>query len=128
MLHSHARGVPAARALVRQLKHKQPEPPKTEWRRVPTAFWLARATDGKGHHDGAREYDVDVPIEDLGPLFFPSGEARFTEVHGGDGKIYTLPAAAPPAGEGVRFRLAVCAEGAMGKYILAAGLEVRAQQ
>jgi len=95
---------------------------------VPTAFWLARATDGKGHHDGTREYDVDVPIEDLGPLFFPSGEARFTEVNGGDGKIYTLPAAPPPPGGAIRFHLAVCAEGAMGKYILPGGLEVRPPQ
>ena len=78
MLHSHARGVPAARALVRQLKHKQPEPPKTEWRRVPTAFWLARATDGKGHHDGAREYDGSKVYKDskLANILFCREAAR----------------------------------------------------
>jgi hypothetical protein len=120
----------AARAAKKAAKAKGPEPedpppPPGTWRKVDTQpFWLAQATDGVGHHDGVREYDVVVKMADFGELFFPGGEARFTQVQGGDERVHRLPAVWQTDG-GLRFRISVCPEGAMGRVIIVAGLETR---
>lgn len=87
---------------------------------------MAFATDGKGHHDGSCEYEVDVPLADFGDLYVAGGEARWTEVNGGNpATVHKLPAA-PAADTSLRFKLKVHPDGATGRRKLVGGLEVRA--
>ena len=130
-----APGARADRAIARERKKDQPEDPDEPddkddgWRKVDTQlFWIGEAVDGIGHHDGACEYKVDVPIEDFGDkFFFAGGQARWTEVNGGDpAKTYRLPLVQPAAGGNVSFRVPVRPQGACGLVCMLAGLEVRA--
>lgn len=121
----------AAKKLAKELAKKPPPvaaPPSDvfEWRKVDgPLFWLAKATDGVGHHDGDCEYIVQVKLEDFGDLFVPGAEARWTGVNGGDPKrIYRLPDAIP-AGKAASFRLRVHPSAAMGRLVIVDGLEVR---
>ena len=126
----------AAKKAVRELEEafkvglppEPPEPPEPQWREIDKDFWLAYAVDGKGHHDGACEYDVTVPRTDFGDSFLAGGEARWTDVNGGYPEtIYRLPDVEPPASGGVRFRLRVCPEGMTGRVAMVGGLQVRAR-
>ena len=118
-----------AKQLAKLLAAAPPDPiDSTEWCRVENDIFFAFAADGIGHHDGEREYIVDVPPEEFGGRFIPGGQARWTDVNGGptDPIIHALPSQLPPPGGVVRFRLRVCPEGAMGRLVIVGGLEVRA--
>jgi len=57
-------------------------------------WWAAQALEGRGHQDGphyGRKYRVIVERADFGELLFPGGQARFTEITGGDARIFNLP-------------------------------------
>jgi len=96
------------RARARELKKAldpdadQPDDPAddTKWHEITSQiFWMGKAVDGRGHHDGMCEYFVDVPIEDFEDKFFAGGEACWTKVNGGyPEKKYRLPAVRPAAG------------------------------
>lgn len=129
----------AERALARQVKveareakretRKEPEPPPEppeDWQAVPGEdFWLAKAVDGHGHHDGLLLYDVAICVDYFGASYIPGGQARFLHINGGDRKIFTLPVVAPAAGTVLNFRLPVCLQGAAGRVAIVRGLEVR---
>jgi hypothetical protein len=68
---------------------------------------------------------VLVPREDFGELLFPGGAARFTEVEGGDARIFELPAQVPEEVLSFDFEIHPAAIG--GSCIYVAGLEVRAR-
>ena len=88
--------------------------------------WAARALEGRGHRDGphfGRKYRVLVPREDFGELLFPGGAARFTEVEGGDARIFELPA---QIGAVLAFEFDIHAAAIGGSCIHVGGLEVRA--
>jgi hypothetical protein len=95
------------------------------WRAVDGApLWIGEAVDGVGHHDGACEYVVEVPIEDFRNKFIAGGEARWTMVNGGDPEqLFALPDVAPSGA--VKFRVRVCSEGGAGRVCIFRGLEVR---
>lgn len=102
------------------------EPPApAAWRQVKTRpFWCAQAVDGRGHRDGSCEYTVKIPMADFGTLFFPGGQARFTENGGGGDIVHDLPTVWRTDGALV-FRIQVHPEVAMGRVILVGGLETR---
>ena len=89
-------------------------------------FWAAQALEGRGHQDGphyGRKYRVVVECADFGELLFPGGQARFTEIAGGDARIFTLPA---QIGEALQFDFEIDADAIGGSRICVQGLEVRA--
>lgn len=117
---------PPPSPLVERPETPPPEPePEPKWTTVAGIF-LARASDGVGHHDGALEYVVTVKMEEFGGKFVAGGRARFTQVSGGDAREFALPAEPPPPGHGVAFRLPVHPQGAGGRCVVVGGLEVRA--
>ena len=65
---------------------------------------------------------VSIPMADFGALFFPGGQARFTQ-NGGDA-IHDLPTAWYTDGE-LQFFFTVHPHVAMGRVILVGGLETR---
>lgn len=99
--------------------------PIDEWVPVEGPFFGV-ASDGRGHHDGECQYHVAVPKVDFGRRFFPSGEARWTRVNGGDpNKIYKLPPVAPRNEEAIVFKIPVHPAATGGRVMLVDGLVVR---
>jgi len=89
-------------------------------------MWAAWALQGRGHRDGpefGRTYRVVVERAEFGELLFPGGQVRFTEIAGGDARIFTLPA---QIGEALQFDFEIGADAIGGSRICVQGLEVRA--
>ena len=64
--------------------------------------------------------------EDFGEAYPPGGEARWTNVPGIDPNVtHALPPVAPPRGTFIEFVLDLHPGLAIGKWVLAGGLEVR---
>ena len=70
-------------------------------------------------------YRVFVPHADFGGLLFPGGQARFTEIHGGDGSIFDLPSHIDPFLGAVQFEFEIGPDAIGGLSIAVDGLEVR---
>ena len=65
-----------------------------------------------------------VPREDFGNLLFLGGQVRFTNVWGGDARIFAIPAQVDAA---LRFEIEIGPEAIGGSCIFVSGLEVRAR-
>jgi len=103
---------------------KPPEPPQAKWEDLDGRFYMAVATDGRGHSNGECKYRVTVPPEDFGMPYPGGAEVRFTEMNGHDARIISLPMVVPP-GQEVEFILPVHPMGAGGRTVLATGLQIR---
>ena len=121
----------AARAAKRAEKKIAKERPQkiaeNEWIPIDGA-WAGKATVGRGHQEGphfGRQYYVIVPREDFRENYFLGGQARFTEVSGGDERIHNLPEE-ESAGFGFKIEIDLGAVG--GQMICVSGLEVRARR
>ena len=90
-------------------------------------WWAAQALEGRGHQEGphyGRRYRVIVERADFGELLFPGGQARFTEITGGDARIFNLPM---QIGATISFDFEIDAHALGGMCISVRGLEVRAR-
>ena len=65
-----------------------------------------------------------VPRADFGEHVYPGGQIRFTEIEGGDARIFTFPA---EVFEALSFEFEIHADALGGMMICAEGLEVRAR-
>ena len=88
----------AARAEKKAAKAKEKEDAKklarNDWIEI-DGMWAAVCLEGRGHCDGphyGRNYRIAVPTAAFGVHLYPGGQARFTEVAGGYGEIFNLPA------------------------------------
>lgn len=115
------------RAAAKAAKAADPPPsapPASEWQPI-AGLWLARASDGRGHHDGDGIYNLDIPATELAPQLVLGGQVRFTEVNGGTGQVFGLASAPAPHAGRVRFPLQVNPLAAGGVCIIASGMEYR---
>ena len=112
-----SRGGPGAKETAEKLA-------KNEW--IPVdGLWDAAPLEGRGHRDGphyGRKYRVIVPRADFGEFLFLGGQARFTQVEGGDARIFDLPA---QIDRGVSFEFDIHPEALGGTMICVQGLKVR---
>lgn len=65
-----------------------------------------------------------MPREDFGEYLVAGGQARFTEIDGGDRTIFTLPSTVDA---GLAFEITIGAHAIGGEMIIVAGLQVRAR-
>ena len=67
-----------------------------------------------------------LPQADFGEFLFPGGQARFTEIDGGDARIFSLPMQIGEEAQ-LEFKFEIDADAIGGDGILVEGLEVRAR-
>lgn len=123
------RGSLAERAEKRAAKAKAKETAaklaSNDWVDV-DGMWAALATEGRGHREGphyGRKYRVVVPREDFGEFLFLGGQVRFTQIEGGDSRIYDLPTHAGEAPLAFNFDIDGNASG--GTCVCVDGMQVR---
>ena len=108
----------------KQAKKALGEDAASEWVAIDEWF-IAKADDGRGHHDGDGKYTVHIPIEDFGAHFYPGGEVRLDMTGGVHEQIYRLPTARPPSGAYVALHVQALPAWALGSIVVGTGFQVR---